>query len=385
MVASRAARTRETAMRHHAPEAGEAPPLHHAEHRNAAHPRPGGPAGRAGRIALAAGAVLGAMALQAHADARRAEREHPPRGRFLAAGGVRLHYLEAGRGGEEPPVVLLHGNGVTAEDWVASGVFGRLAARRRVVAFDRPGYGYSERPRDRLWTAEEQAEVFAEAFSRLGLERPVVAGHSWGALVAVALGLDHPGAAAGLVLVSGYHFPTARADVLAFTPPAVPVLGDVLRYTVGPVAGRLMAPGLIRRVFAPAPVPPAFRAAMPVPILVRPWQIKASAEDSATMQPRVARAAPRYAELRRLPVAILAGAGDRIVDVGRHSLRLHRELPGSDLRIVPGLGHMMHHGAPGLVADAVEAVCARARPPAVGAEAPVPAASAEPAPVPGSP
>lgn len=310
-----------------------------------------------GSIALASAAVLAATAIQATADAKRAEREHPPRGLFLDAGGIRLHHVSAGEG---PPVVLLHGNAVTAEDWLASGVFARLAARHHVVAFDRPGYGYSERPRDRIWGAEAQAAVLAEAFARLGLGKPVVVGHSWGALVAVALGLDHPDAVSGLVLAGGYHYPTARADVAVFSPPAVPVLGDVIRYTAGPLVGRAIAPAMIRRMFAPRPVPGAFLEAVPVGLMLRPWQIKASAEDAASMTPRAAIAAPRYRELGRVPVAILAGAEDGIVDVGRHSVRLHHDVPGSELRVLPGLGHMVHHGAPDIVASAVARVADRA-------------------------
>jgi pimeloyl-ACP methyl ester carboxylesterase len=323
-------------------------------------------------IALAAtAAALAATALQVRANARRAEREHPPRGRFVRAGGIRLHYIEGGRA-DGPPVVLLHGNAVRAEDWIASGVFDLVAERHRVVAFDRPGYGHSERPRDRLWTAEAQAAVFVEAFARLGVERPVVVGHSWGALVAVALGLDHREAASGLVLASGYHFPTARADVAVLSPPAVPVLGDVIRYTVGPLIGRLIAPKMIRDMFAPAPVPPRFTEAVPVPMMLRPWQVKASSEDAATMTPRTMAVAERYGELGRLPVSIVVGAEDRVVDVGRQSARLHRAVPGSDLRLVPGLGHMVHHGAPELVADAIEAVAtaATAGQSVVGAPAP---------------
>uniref|UniRef100_UPI00192E39C8 alpha/beta fold hydrolase n=1 Tax=Teichococcus vastitatis TaxID=2307076 RepID=UPI00192E39C8 len=157
-------------------------------------------------------------------------------------------------------------------------------------AFDRPGYGYSQRPRDRLWTAEAQAAVLAEAFARLGIVRPVVVGHSWGTLVAMALALNHPEAVRGLVLLSGYYFPTARADVPLFSPPAVPVIGDAIRYTVGPLVGQLIAPKMIRTMFAPAPVPPAFTEAVPIPMMLRPWQVKASAEDAATMIPgRVSR------------------------------------------------------------------------------------------------
>jgi pimeloyl-ACP methyl ester carboxylesterase len=308
-------------------------------------------------VSLAASvAALAGIALQVRANARRAEREHPPAGRFIHAGGIRLHYLEAGIGG--PPVVLLHGNAVQAEDYVASGVFSLVAEHHRVLAFDRPGYGYSERPRDRLWTAEAQAAVLAEALARLGIQRAIMVGHSWGTLTALALALNHPEAVRSLVLLSGYYFPTARADVAMISPTALPVLGDAIRYTVGPLVGRLTAPMMVRTMFAPAPVPAAFNSAVPTGMMLRPWQIKASAEDAAAMIPAAASLMERYGELSQLPVSIIAGAEDVVVDKDRQSARLHRETYASSLRVVSGLGHMVHHGAPHLVAQAIEAITA---------------------------
>jgi pimeloyl-ACP methyl ester carboxylesterase len=62
-----------------------------------------------------------------------------------------------------------------------------------------------------------------------------------------------------------------------------------------------------------------------------------------------------------MPISIVVGAEDQIVDVERQSVRLHRALPHSDLHIVPGLGHMVHHGAAEVVADAIEAVASVSR------------------------
>ncbi len=120
----------------------------HASHPPAPPARLRASPGRSRAAAVLAGsaAALAAAALYNAYRARRAEREHPPAGRFLDVDGVRLHYLERGEGqggGEGPPVVLIHGNVVTAEDWALSGVLDRVAARgHRVVAFDRPGYGH---------------------------------------------------------------------------------------------------------------------------------------------------------------------------------------------------------------------------------------------------
>ena len=85
--------------------------------------------------------------------------------------------------------MLLHGNMLRAEDFVASGLVEELAKNHRVIAIDRPGYGYSERPRGRLWTAEAQAALVKQTLERLGVTKPAVVGHSWGTLVALELAL----------------------------------------------------------------------------------------------------------------------------------------------------------------------------------------------------
>ena len=231
-------------------------------------------------VLAASAAALAAAAVYNTYRARQVERQHPPLGRFIDVDGVRLHYLERGEG---PPVVLLHGNVVTAEDWVLSGVLDRVAERHRVIAFDRPGYGYSERPQGSAWTAASQAELLLRAFARLGIERPVVVGHSWGTNVALAIALADPAAVRGLVLISGYYNPTLRADALLVAPVAVPVVGDVLRYTVSPLFGAATLPLLIKGMFAPLPVPERFKEGFPHGMALRPSQIRAEAQDGATM------------------------------------------------------------------------------------------------------
>ncbi len=54
------------------------------------------------------------------------------------------------------------------EDWLASGVFDSLAATNRVIAFDRPGFGHSRRPRNVVWTPAAEARAIASALSLLG-------------------------------------------------------------------------------------------------------------------------------------------------------------------------------------------------------------------------
>jgi pimeloyl-ACP methyl ester carboxylesterase len=77
------------------------------------------------------------------------------------------------------------------------------------------------------------------------------------------------------------------------------------------------------------------------------------------MIPAAAELDGRYRELA-MPVGIMVGRGDEIVDTGRHSQRLHRELPGSELRIIDGAGHLIHHVTPPAVVDLIRSVEGRA-------------------------
>jgi pimeloyl-ACP methyl ester carboxylesterase len=252
-------------------------------------------------------------------------------------------------------VVFLHGNVVTAEDCDLSGLLDLTSARQyHVVAFDRPGFGYSDRPRGAMWTPARQADLFRQAFAGLGIERPVVVGHSFGALVALALALHHPDAVSGLILLSGYYRPTLRADVPLFSLPAIPVLGGLIRYTVGPLVGTALLPLAVKEMFSPLPVPDRFAKGFPHGLPLRPSQIRAEAQDTATMGAAVAAMQRRYRELR-MPVVIMAGTQDRIVDHRKHTVRLHQEILQSALRQVRGVGHMLHYAVPEQVVDAIEA------------------------------
>lgn len=306
------------------------------------------PSGSGWMMALAA--VTAGAAAVVQERSHHAERNNPPRGRFITVDGVRLHYIERGQG---DPLVLLHGNVTMGLDFLLGDLVDRAARNHRVLVFDRPGFGHSERPRGRPWSPEAQARLLHGALQQLGVQRPLVLGHSLGTMVALALALDYPGFVGGLVLESGYYYPTARLDVLPASVPAIPVLGDLLRYTFGPLLGRAGWALTVKAMFAPAKVPDYFWR-FPAWMALRPSQVRAISQDAANMIPAAMRLSQRYLELD-LPVVIVAGSEDPVAHPESHAERLHRELAGSDLRMIPGCGHMVHHLAPQAVLDAIEA------------------------------
>ena len=302
-------------------------------------------------ILIAGAATLSALAVANSIMARRAERRHPPNGAFMEVNGIRLHYTDRGQGS---PVVLIHGNMVAGDDYDTSGVAEILLKNHRVIIFDRPGFGYSERPRGRIWTANKQADLLHKALEQLGVVRPVVVGHSWGAIVALAIAVRYEADTAGVVALSGYYYWTWRPDVLLVGIAALPVIGDILRHTISPLTTWLTMPLVKHALFSPHPVPERFKAKFSTAMAIRPSQIRATSQDGALMIPGALSLRGHYKDLT-LPVIIMAGEGDKIV-FKRRAEQLREAITGSVIYVIQGAGHMIHYQATGQVTEAVEAV-----------------------------
>ena len=292
-------------------------------------------------VPIAAGIALtaAAAALLNRWLAKKAEDRNPPIGRFITVDGVRLHYVDRGTG---RPLILLHGNGSMIEDFQSSGLIDLAAKNYRVIVFDRPGFGHSERPRRVVWTPQAQADLIASALRKIGVSKPTVLGHSWGTLVAVALALRYPHEIQALILVSGYYYPSARVDLAFASLPALPIIGDLASHTISPLLARLMWSFLLRKIFGPSSVPKKFEG-FPEEMAVRPSQLRAASAESALMIPAARAFQKAYRELR-MPVSIVAGADDRFVE-SEQSSRLHREISQSILNSIPANGHMVHQTA----------------------------------------
>jgi pimeloyl-ACP methyl ester carboxylesterase len=314
----------------------------------------------AARFALSKAVPLAALGITSLALlnrwlSRRAEERNQPAGHFITVKGVRLHYVDRGTG---TPLVLLHGNGSMIEDFQSSGLIDLAADKYRVIAFDRPGFGHSVRPRGTVWTPQAQADVIAAALKKLGVSNAIVLGHSWGTLVAISLALKYPREVQGLILASGYYYANARADALLFSPPAIPLVGDLLSHTISPLLARLLWPLLLNKIFGPNTVPAKFNN-FPVEMAVRPTQLRAAAAESALMIPAAISLGKSYAGLK-MPVIIVAGEEDRFIEV-EQSYKLNQEIPDSVLRPIPASGHMVHQTATAELLLAVDLAAKRLR------------------------
>lgn len=295
-------------------------------------------------------ATGGFAAVANHLADELADQAHPPAGRFVEIDGVRVHVLEKGAG---PPVLYLHGNGGMMQEVQATGLVEHISADHHLIVVDRPGFGHSSRPPDRLWTPEKQAELITKLLSSLGLPPVVVIAHSWGAMVATAMAIHHAAHVRGLVLVGGCFYPasTSAYDNLLSAFFAATGAANLIRYGAGPVVRRLSAQAAILHVFAPDQVTSRFEELYPVRLAVRSSQLDAVREDTNAIGDAAARLSALYSQIH-CPVSIVAGSADNMVDF-EQSKRLAHEIAWADLEIVVGKGHMLPHVVPEVVMAAL--------------------------------
>lgn len=306
-------------------------------------------------IAIGAGTATLAvgLALFTALAARRAETLAPPIGRFIEVDGARLHYLDRGTG---PVVVLVHGLGGNLRNFY--GLVDKLAAVCRVVAVDRPGCGYSTASGEHP-TLSVQATIIARFLHRLGLDRPLLVGHSLGGALALALALDHPDCVRALVLIS-------TLSQVERVPPAIfksldirsPALRWLIAWTLMAPLGKLAQPATLKAVFAPELVPESFAVESGAALGLRPDSFIAASKDMVTVGHDLAIMASRYPSLA-IPVDVIFGRQDPILDYQAHGERLAATLPHARLQLIEG-GHMIPVTVPGRIADLIKEAAQRA-------------------------
>ena len=285
----------------------------------------------------------------------RSEAAYPPAGPFVAVNGGRLATIQDGPA-DGPPIVLLHGASANASDPMEG--IGRLLAARgfRVIAFDRPGFGYSDRiAGDAAAAPSVQARVIAEALEHMGVGPALMFGHSWAGALVLALALDHPERVSALALAApvAMPMPDRMPDLPWYWKLAVkPPVAWLLSRTVGPPLTQRFLPEAARRVFQPQPARPDYAEAARAALVLRPATLLANVQDLLGLPAALAAQSPRYGEIR-VPTLVISGAADPIVRSASQAEPLARAIPGAHLVLLPGIGHMLQYVAAERVADEV--------------------------------
>lgn len=284
----------------------------------------------------------------------RTEKQFPPVGQFITVEKHRLHYVRAGAGRS---LVLIHGGFGSVYDFTLS-IFPPLSQKFDVVAIDRPGHGYSSRMVSGI-TLFDQARLLRRAFHEMGLNKPVIIGHSIGAAVGLALLSEYPEEFSGLVSLGGYVTPFDGPPHPMHLVPIIPCFGALYLSCLIYPFGCLVKNEIGRKVFLPkAPMIDYLKTA--TSLALRPNHFKANAEDIRLLNTGLDQIGKKMALIKH-PVAVLSGDGDQVSLPKRHAARLVERLPNAKMIWLEGVGHQPAFGAPERIDEAIEWVFEKSR------------------------
>ena len=263
--------------------------------------------------------------------------------------GMTLNYVSAGSG---RPVVLIHGNPGSYQDYTLA-VVGRLSQSYRVVAFDRPGHGYSERHDSVQTTVEVQALIIRDALQKLGLKKPVLVGHSWGGSLVLAAAVAYEKDLAGIVLLAPAAYPSVSREWWSLLP-HVPLIGNLVVNRLTPFLGRAMVRKSLQEAYDPQDVQEDY-VEQSLDLWMRPDQIRACAYDERTLGASLTVLSEHYRDIE-VPVVIVTGSADRLLKPEEHAYPLHKTIKNSKLVVLPETGHQLPQTRPDAVISAIDVV-----------------------------
>ena len=307
-------------------------------------------------------AVIALVQWRAASQEARAEAENPPAGEFVEVAGVPVHYKVMGSG---PDLVLLHGASGNLNDFTL-GFADRLTDRYRVILFDRPGLGWTGRPAGHggAWNTREetpldQAALLQQAADQIGVKNPIVLGHSFGGIVALAWGLSRPDDTSALVLVAGVAEPWPGELGWTYGTFGSALGGALAVPLVTAFVPQSYVAGSIESIFAPQDAPEGYADHIGTGLTLRRASTRANAQQVNALRPHVVEMQKRYGTLT-MPIEAIHGDADTIVPLSIHAEVLMGDVPNGNLVVLPGVGHMPQHVAAEDVVAAIDRAATRA-------------------------
>ena len=201
-------------------------------------------------VVVGLGAILATLVglfIHSRWEISQIEIQYPPVGQWVQLDGFRMHYIDKGNG---PALVLIHGSTTTLRDFAAS-IFEPLSHDCRVVAFDRPGHGYSSYPAQLWMDPAAQAVAIHDALRQLGIKRAVWVGHSWAGAIVMAGLLKYPHAVTAGVLLGGAAYPWQGGVDWSNHIADIPIVGKIFTHLALVPVGRWLMDQTIAAAFLP--------------------------------------------------------------------------------------------------------------------------------------
>ena len=306
--------------------------------------------------------TIGAVQYFAAKRERDAAAAYPPQGQLLDVNGVTVHAEQVGTG---PDVVLLHGASGNTRDWTFA-FADMLKDRYRVTMLDRPGLGWTDQiepAHRRAWSSAhadptQQAQLLKAATDQLGVTQPIVVGHSFGGIVALAWALEFDDLG-GVVSVAGVANPWPGALDWTYNVNGSAWGGGLAVPLFSAFVPEPYVNDIVAGIFAPHAAPDGYIDHVGPALTLRRASMRATARQVNWLRPHVVEMSARYGEID-VPVEIVHGDADTIVPLNVHSAKLPGQIEGAQLTVLEGVGHMPQHSHAADVIAAIDRAATRA-------------------------
>lgn len=286
----------------------------------------------------------------------------PPTGQIIDVNGVGVHVEQMGAG---PDLVLIHGASGNTRDFTFA-FADKVKDRYRVTILDRPGLGWTEQiaPEHKAaWSTAhanptEQARLLKAATDQMGVENPIVLGHSFGGIVALAWALEFDDLA-GVVSVAGVANPWPGELDWTYQVNGSAWGGGLMVPLLSAFVPAPYIDNVVSNIFAPDPAPAGYIDHVGPALILRRVSMRANARQVNWLRPYVVEMSQRYGEIS-VPVEAVHGDADTIVPLDIHSAKLPGQIDGAVVTVLPGAGHMPQHTHADDVIAAIDRVAARA-------------------------
>jgi pimeloyl-ACP methyl ester carboxylesterase len=244
--------------------------------------------------------------------------------------GMRAHYRYEGDPTDSTPLVLIHGTSSSLHTW--DSIVPSFRTNRRILRMDMPGFGLTGPTPDRVYSMERYHLFLDSLFDRLNIRQCIIGGNSLGGLIAWTYALHDSNRIKGLVLIDAAGYPKGKEEGnIGFRLAAMPGVGRVLSKFTPRILIRKSLEGsygnperineaLVDRYFD---------------ILLREGNREAMIDMFGSRRPA---AHERISTIRK-PTLIIWGDQDRLIDVS-NAYRFQQDIPGSQLLVIPGSGHV---------------------------------------------
>ena len=199
-------------------------------------------------ILILALGLLGTYVIAKIREAR-IEARYPPIGQTVQVNGKNVQAYVTGSG---PDLVMIHGSSGNMRDLILA-LEDTLAPHFRLIIFDRPGLGYSDRLSADGDKFIDQAMILRDAAKQLGAEKPIVLGHSLGGIISMAWATQAPDDLSALALISPVVMPFDTPTSTYYKMNKHPIIGPFINHFIGAFHYEGAIQNGLDEVFTPIP------------------------------------------------------------------------------------------------------------------------------------